>query len=148
MRVLALFAAVALGELATFLAVESRIGLPTTLLIALATAVIGSMLVRRAGGRVWTELREKLTAGQAPTRQITHGAAILVAGALLISPGFLTDTIGFVLLIPAVRDFIHERAKTRFQSRVEVRTYPPASDVIDVEGWEVTEPEEEPRRLR
>jgi UPF0716 protein FxsA len=76
---------------------------------------------------------------------MSHGAAILVAGALLISPGFLTDAIGFLLLVPAVRDRLHGVISRRFADRVHVVTTSttagsptaPPRDVIDVEGWEV-----------
>lgn len=150
MRIVLTFAIVAVAEIATFLAVESRIGLGATLLIALGTAVLGSMLVRRAGMRVWTDFRRRLEAGTMPTRELSHGAAILVAGALLISPGFLTDTIGFLLLVPAVRDQIHAVASKRFRGRVTVVSsgFGTAHDptIIDAEGWEVVEEDPEPRQ--
>jgi UPF0716 protein FxsA len=128
-----IFAAVALAELALFLVVQSWIGLGPTLLIALATAVLGSALVRRAGLRVLGELRQTLEAGQVPTRQLTHGGAVLVSGALLISPGFITDAIGFALLVPGVRDSLHRRLSRRFERRFAGSG---RVDVIDVEGWE------------
>jgi UPF0716 protein FxsA len=145
MRIMLTFALVALAEIATFMAVESRIGLGVTLLIALATAIIGSALVRRAGATVWNEFRTRLSSGGLPAREMSHGAAILVAGALLISPGFLTDAIGFLLLVPAVRDRLHGVISRRFADRVHVVTTSttagsptaPPRDVIDVEGWEV-----------
>lgn len=143
MRIVLTFAIVALAEIATFMVVESRIGLGATLLIALATAVLGSTLVRRAGMTVWEDFRRRLGSGEMPTRELSHGAAILVAGALLISPGFLTDAIGFSLLVPAVRDRIHRLASQRFQNRVTVITsgFTPRTDptIIDAEGWEVVD---------
>lgn len=142
MRVMLTFALVAIAELATFMAVEARIGLGATLLIALATAILGSALVRRAGMSVWADFRRKVNDGGLPTRELSHGASILVAGALLISPGFLTDTIGFLLLVPAVRDRIHQFASKRVQGKVTVITSEYASrpddpTIIDAEGWEV-----------
>jgi UPF0716 protein FxsA len=150
MRIMLMFAVVAIAELATFIAVESQIGLGPTLLIALATAILGSALVRRAGMSVWADFRRKLTEGGLPTRELSHGASILVAGALLISPGFLTDTIGFLLLVPAVRDQIHRIASKRLQGRVTVissgysSTRSTDDTIIDVEGWEVVEEEDLP----
>ena len=143
------FAVVALAELATFMAVESQIGLGATLLIALATAVLGSALVRRAGMTVWADFRRKLGEGGLPTRELSHGASILVAGALLISPGFLTDAIGFLLLIPAVRDKVHQFAGKRMQARMTVVTTGPSAHdttIIDAEGWEVVEDDDLPTR--
>lgn len=151
MRIMLIFALVALAELATFMAVEAQIGLGATLLIALATAVLGSALVRRAGMSVWADFRRRMAEGGLPTRELSHGAAILVAGALLISPGFLTDTIGFLLLIPAVRDQIHRIVSKRLQGRVTVITssYTARADdptIIDAEGWEVVEDDETSQR--
>src|SRR5919106_941071 len=120
MRLLAVFALVAIAEMATFLWVESRIGLGWALGLALATAFVGSLLVRRAGlaviGRIQTKLRE----AQLPGRELTHGVAILVAGAFLISPGFITDTLGFLLLLPPIREMIHRIVSRRLSARVNV----------------------------
>lgn len=151
------FATVALAELGTFMAVKGWIGLGPTLLIALATAILGSMLVRRAGMSVWRDFQRKLNSGGLPTKELSHGAAILVAGAFLISPGFITDTIGFLLLVPDVRDQVHRVASRRMQSRVTVVTsgfgaprrtnFGTGGPVIDAEGWEVTEEEPEGGQL-
>lgn len=143
MRIMLIFAVVALAELATFMAVESRIGLATTLLIALITAVLGSMLVRRAGMAVWSDFQRRLASGRLPTRELSHGASILVAGAFLISPGFITDALGFALLVPAVRDRVHAVASRRLKQRVAVVTsgFEAPGPVIDAEGWEVADDE-------
>lgn len=143
MRLLALFAVVALAEMATFLWVGERIGFGWALGLALATALIGSYLVRRAGLSVLGRIREKWRQGVLPGRELTHGASILVAGAFLISPGFITDTLGFLLLVPSVRDWIHGHVASWVSGRVTVianrrssRWNPGDQDVIDVEGWE------------
>lgn len=142
MRIVALFAIVAIAELAVFMAVESQIGLGAALLIALATAVAGSVLVRRAGTSVLGDLRRKMAAGEIPGREIVHGACILVAGALLISPGFLTDGIGFLLLVPWTRDVVYRIVSRRFRGRLTVVDVAGptvdlhGSEVIDVESWE------------
>ena len=147
MRFFGFFALVALAEMVTFLWVGSRIGLGWALLIALATALIGSVLVRRAGLAVLGQIRRRWREGTLPGRELTHGASILVAGAFLISPGFITDTLGFLLLIPAVRDWIHGRVTTRLSGRMTVitsrrssRGEEPAPDVIDVDSWEQQPP--------
>lgn len=143
MRFFAVFALIALAEMATFFWVESRIGLGWALGLALTTALIGSVLVRRAGGSVFRAIRSKAEQGKLPGRELTHGAAILVAGAFLISPGFITDTLGFLLLVPPVRDLIHRIVVKRMGDRFKVVSYVngPSStdspqDVIDVEGWD------------
>ena len=144
MRFLAVFALVAIAEMATFFWVESRIGLGWALGLALATAFVGSLLVRRAGlsiiGRIQTKLRES----QLPGRELTHGVAILVAGAFLISPGFITDTLGFLLLLPPIRDVIHRVLSKRWSDRVTVFTsnfetprQPIHGEIIDIDPEDV-----------
>lgn len=134
-----IFALIALAEMATFFWVESRIGLGWALGLALATALLGSVLVRRAGLSVLRRFQDKIGEGRLPGRELSHGAAILVAGAFLISPGFLTDTLGFLLLIPWVRDLLHNRISRRLSERVTVvanGVVDADEDVIDVEGWD------------
>jgi UPF0716 protein FxsA len=140
-RFLALFLLVSLAELAAFLWVGNQIGFGWALGIALATAVIGSVLVRREGLSTLGRIKTRMNAGQVPGRELSDGAAILVAGAFLISPGFITDTIGFLLLIPAVRSWVHRTLSRRVSSRFNVfvtnRASPvsraPVGEIIDVE---------------
>lgn len=141
MRFLAIFILISIAEMATFFWVESKIGLAWALAIAILTAILGSILVRRAGLSVIGRLKAKVSEGGIPTRELSDGACILVAGAFLISPGFLTDTAGFLLLIPAIRGVIYRLVSKRFTGRVAVYTNGmrtgwasrPPGDVIDVE---------------
>ena len=144
MRFLALFSLVALAEMATFFWVESRIGLGSALGLALTTALLGSFLVRRAGLSVLARIQEKASKGQLPGRELSDGAAILVAGAFLISPGFITDMLGFLLLAPAVRSLVYHAVSRRALRRFtvvtqgfETRYEPPGNrggeDIIDVD---------------
>jgi UPF0716 protein FxsA len=120
MRFLAIFGLIALAEMATFFWVESRIGLGWALGLAVATAVIGSILVRRAGVSVIQRIQERTRQGQLPGRELSDGAAVLVAGAFLISPGFITDLLGFLLLVPVIRSLIYRRVSSRFARRITV----------------------------
>lgn len=131
MRFITVFAVVALAEMATFFWVGSHIGLARALALALATAILGSVLVRRAGISVLSRIQIRFSQGELPGRELSHGAAILVAGAFLISPGFLTDVVGFVLLVPAVRDVIHGFVSKRLTGRVTA--YASGFEVIDVD---------------
>ena len=147
MRFFTIFALVAVAEMATFFWVESKIGLAWALGLALTTALVGSFLVRRAGLSVLGRIQNKMSQGQVPGRELSDGAAILVAGAFLISPGFITDILGFLLLVPPVRDVVYRIVSKRILARVDVFTgnlRPPhersidgrQDDVIDVEGWD------------
>ncbi len=141
MRLLAIFCLIALAEMATFFWVESRIGLLWALGLAVATAIIGSILVHRAGLSVIQRFQDRTRQGQLPGRELSDGAAVLVAGAFLISPGFITDLLGFLLLVPAVRSLIYRQVSTRLGRRVTVfgAGRPPqgwvesTGEVIDVE---------------
>lgn len=135
MRLSALFALAALAEMMVFLWIGTRIGFGWALGIALVTAILGSYLVRRAGMTVWRRFRRRLDHGELPGRELAHGAAVLVAGALLISPGFMTDLAGFLLLVPAVRDFAYRKLSSRVSSRIGVFSTDRAvhGQVIDVD---------------
>lgn len=120
MRFLTVFALIAIAEMATFFWVESWIGLGWALLLALSTAFIGSYLVRRAGLSVLGRIRERMDRGELPGRELSDGAAILVSGAFLISPGFITDTLGFLLLLRPVRDLVYRIVSKRLTTRMTV----------------------------
>ena len=122
MRFFTVFALVAVAEMATFFWVESKIGLAWALGLALTTALVGSFLVRRAGLAVLGRLQSKVSQGQLPGRELSDGAAILVSGAFLISPGFITDILGFLLLIPPVRDVVYRIVSRRISARITVFT--------------------------
>lgn len=121
------FVGVPLAEMALLIWVGNRIGFLPTLAIVIATGVAGASLVKRQGLTVWRTARERLAEGGIPTRELAHGAMLLVAGAFLLTPGFLTDLTGFALLVPAVREWLRgrfgDRVARRFRSeptRVEV----------------------------
>jgi UPF0716 protein FxsA len=104
-------------EILLFSFVATRIGIGWTLLLVVITAFVGSWLVSRQGRATWVDLRLQLAAGEVPTKPIVHGAMILVAGALLLTPGFLTDAIGLALLVPTVREFLRRWGAQRLASR-------------------------------
>lgn len=106
MWLLVAFIAIPLIEIALFIKVGGFIGLWPTLAIVLLTAIAGSILVRMQGRIALAELRRSLNELDDPTRPIAHGALILLAGALLLTPGFFTDAVGLALLIPAVRSAV------------------------------------------
>lgn len=100
---LLVFVAVPILEIALFIQVGGFIGLWPTLLIVILTAIIGTTLMRIQGMTALARLRSRLEARQDPTGPIADGALILIAGMLLLTPGFFTDTVGLLLLMPPVR---------------------------------------------
>ena len=99
-----LFVVTPIIEIALFLTIGDRIGIPTTLAIVVVTAIVGASLVSRQGRTEYAALQASVLRGSVPTKELAHGAKILVAGALLLTPGFLTDGVGFSLLVPQVRE--------------------------------------------
>ncbi|MXU64722.1 FxsA family protein [Oceanomicrobium pacificus] len=97
------FVAVPILEIALFIQVGGLLGLWPTLAIVILTAVAGTALMRRQGLSTLAELQDSMERGGDPTGPIANGALILVAGVLLLTPGFFTDSIGIALLIPPFR---------------------------------------------
>ena len=90
-------------EIATIIAVGKVIGGWQTLVLLLLESALGAWLVRREGARAWRALVTALNTGQMPSRQLADAALVLVGGTLLLTPGFLTDVVGFVLILPVTR---------------------------------------------
>ena len=107
------FIAVPLIEIALFIQVGGLIGLGWTLAIVLITAVIGTWLVRSQGALALGQLRSSFNDLRDPTEPLVHGALILFAGALLLTPGFFTDAVGFSLLVPQIRHAIYQQIRNR-----------------------------------
>lgn len=154
---LLLFILVPAIELALLLEVGSRLGtLPTLGLIA-ATGVVGASLARRQGLAVLGRAQDQMARGELPAGSLADGVMILVAGALLITPGILTDAFGFLLLVPVFREVVRNVAMSRLrkaidENRVHIDVagmgFPSeAGPVIDVppEPFEPSEPPPPPK---
>lgn len=115
MWLLLAFIAVPLIEIGLFIKVGGWLTLWPTLAIVLATGIIGTFLVRQQGLKVLGELRNSMSQMRDPLSPLAHGAMILFAGALLLTPGFFTDAVGFLLLVPPIRQVIITFAAARVQ---------------------------------
>ena len=111
MPFLIIFVVIPLVELGIFAAVSDHIGLGTALIFALLTAMIGGNVVRMQGLQTIASMRSSMDHGKIPTSELFDGFCLVAAGALLITPGFLTDAIGFSLLVPPFRHFLRETIK-------------------------------------
>ncbi len=141
-----LFLAIPVIEIGLFIQVGDAIGLWPTLLIVILTAIIGTWMIRAQGAHAINQLRGSLTEMRDPTEPLAHGAMILISGALLLTPGFFTDAVGFALLVPAFRSgvFSYLRSRVKMQS-FSVNTGQtaqprPNDSVIDGEFEEVDPP--------
>lgn len=144
MWLFALFVIIPVIEIGLFIQVGGWLGLWPTLLIVIATAVAGSWLVRNQGLLAMGQIRSSFERLSDPSEPLAHGAMILFSGALLLTPGFFTDTVGLLLLVPAVRSFAFRELKKRIKvqsfSVHSSQTYgrPADEDVIDGDFTDVT----------
>ena len=137
MRLFLLFLAVPLIEIALFVQIGGAIGLWWTLATVILTAFLGTVLVRSQGIAVMSNLRGSFSELRDPTEPLAHGAMILFSGALLLTPGFFTDAIGFALLVPGIRNkifhFVRSRVKLQTVQYGSHAGHAAKDDVVDAE---------------
>lgn len=110
------FLVVPLAELAVILQVRGAIGLLPTLALLLGMSVAGAWLVRREGRSAWRRLRAAFGRAQVPAVEVVDGALVLVGGTLLLTPGFVTDVLGLLLVIPLTRGFANRAVRARVRT--------------------------------
>ena len=134
-----IFVAVPIIEIALFIQVGGLLGLWPTLAIVVLTAFAGTTLLRSQGARVMQDIGRAFNSAEDPSEPMAHGAMILIAGVVLLTPGFFTDTIGLLLMIPAVRTmaFHYIRARVNVQSFTMHSTTTYSDDVVDGQWHEV-----------
>ncbi len=119
-RLLAAFIVIPLVELYLLLRLADATSVMTTFLVVLGTGIVGSMLARREGSLAWFRFRAALADNRMPSREIQDGLMVVFAAALLLTPGLITDAMGFLLLVPAGRDFVRNYVLSRYMSKVHV----------------------------
>jgi UPF0716 protein FxsA len=107
-----------LAEIAVFIAVGDRIGVGWTLALILLTAVIGAAVMRQQGFAVVRRAQQQLDQGTAPVLEVFEGLCLLLGGVLLLTPGFITDTLGALLMVPALRHLLYRRVRHHLEVRV------------------------------
>jgi UPF0716 protein FxsA len=149
LALVALFIVLPLAELYVILKVGDAIGVPWTILLLAADSILGAMLLRSQGRAVWRRFNEALATGRMPHREVQDGVLVIFGGAFLITPGFITDVIGLLLLLPPTRAVIRRLGMRRLRHRMELRVASAGAGTardFDVEG-SATEYESPPRRL-
>lgn len=106
---LLIFVIVPIVEIGLFLQVGSLIGVPATLGLIILTAILGTLLVRSQGMEVIRKIQTAAQNSEVPIEALVQGLFVLVAGILLLTPGFATDALGFALLVPAIRSLLTAR---------------------------------------
>ncbi|HUW01569.1 MAG TPA: FxsA family protein [Acidimicrobiales bacterium] len=148
-----LFLVVPVIEVFLIAQVAGSIGFGSTLLVIIAISVAGAWLVKYQGLSIMRRLQEQLGRGQMPTNELIDGGLILFAGALMLTPGFLTDALGLVLLVPPTRAVVRAIVKTRFSGQMIVtgpgfRSEPHDADGIwDADSWETESIDDRPELL-
>ena len=112
----ALFVGVPMLEIYLIVQLGQAVGPWWTILLLVAAGVLGSWLVKREGARAWRALTEALGAGRVPSRELADGALVLVGGTLLLTPGFVSDVVGLVCVLPMTRP-LPRRLLTRYVAR-------------------------------
>lgn len=143
MWILLLLLSIPIVEIALFIQIGGLIGLWPTLALIVLTAVVGAALMRRQGIAALARLQASVDAGEDPRGPIADGAFILIAGMLLLTPGFFTDAVGLILLVPAARAAVIRRlagrmgrggfvfVRTRAGAQGGTRRPRPGGDTID-----------------
>ena len=120
-RLLILFISVPIIELFLLIEVGKKISWELTVLIIFITAIIGARLTKIQGSQTIKNVQSALRLGKIPHREVLDGLMILVAGAILLTPGFLTDFVGFCLLIPKLRSYLQKFLKNFLKNKMIVR---------------------------
>ena len=142
-----LFITVPILELFVILQIGEVIGVWWTIGLLIADSILGSMLMRSQGRAAWRRFNAALAAGRPPAREVLDGVLIIFGGALLLTPGFVTDVVGLTFLLPPTRAVLRRLLVRRFAGRMisaAATGRRPRSSGYDVEGHAT---EVDPRRL-
>ena len=115
-----LFIVVPIAELAVIIQVGQAIGVWWTIALLIADSILGSALMRSQGRAAWRRFGEATQAGRVPAREVLDGALVIFGGALLLTPGFITDILGLILLIPPTRAIVRGILARRLAHRMVV----------------------------
>ena len=117
-RLLILFIIVPLVELYLLAIVGGRVGLPATILLVVLTGAWGAYLAKSQGLSILAKIQFETSAGRVPTAELLDGLLVLIGGVVLLTPGLLTDLVGFLLMVPSFRAIIRNRVKAKFAAQI------------------------------
>jgi len=143
-RLLLLFTLAPLFELMLLIEIGRQIDVGPTIALVIITGVVGAALARHQGLRTFQQINRELAEGRLPGDPLIDALLILVAGVLLVTPGVMTDGVGFLLLLPPVRAVLRRYLKKRFQKQFVITNWsdfgpPRQNDFVDVEAKSVDE---------
>lgn len=105
----AIFIGIPIAEILVLSLLADRIGVLATIALVIVTGIVGARLVMSQGRVVWESFKLRLATGAVPDIEVAHGAMLIFAGAVLLTPGIITDAIGLALLVPSVRELLRVR---------------------------------------
>ena len=131
-----LFLIIPLVEITILIEIGKVVGAAYTIMLVIGTAVLGAALLRQQGLSTLMKVQANMDQGNLPATELIEGLMLLVAGALLLTPGFFTDIFGFLILIPALRHHIAQTFLINFiQSRINTKETD-SGNIIEGEHWE------------
>jgi UPF0716 protein FxsA len=139
-----LFIVVPIVEIYVIIQVGQAIGALWTIALLVADSILGSLLMRAQGRAAWQRFNGAIAGGRVPAREVLDGVLVIFGGALLLTPGFVTDIFGLSFLLPPTRAVIRRLLVRRFAGRFVVSRPPPRGRGFDVDG---TASEVDPRAL-
>ncbi|MDF1813108.1 MAG: FxsA family protein [Verrucomicrobiales bacterium] len=119
-KLVLIFTLIPLVEFFIFYSLASVISLPYTIAIIIGTGFLGAWLTKAQGFKTLTSYQKAVSEGRIPHREAIDGLLILLAGAVLLTPGFLTDAVGFALLVPQIREKVRKYLADRLKDKVQV----------------------------
>jgi len=132
-----LFLTVPLIEIAILIEIGKVFGVGYTIALVIGTAALGAVLLRQQGLSTLAKVQMSMDQGELPATELVEGLMLLIAGALLLTPGLFTDAIGFLVLIPALRKKIAQNLLINFiQSHINTRQSASDGRIIEAEHWE------------
>jgi len=135
---LILFITIPLVEIAILIKIGSIIGAGYTIALVIGTAFLGVSLLRIQGISTLAKVQANISRGQLPATELIEGLILLISGALLLTPGFFTDTIGFLMLVPTLRQRLAETFFVNFmKNRINIKqTNTRTENIIEGEHWD------------
>jgi UPF0716 protein FxsA len=127
-----LFIVVPIAELAVVIQVGQQIGVAWTVAILVVDSILGSLLMRAQGRTAWRRFNEAIAAGKVPAREVLDGSLVIFGGLLLLTPGFITDVLGLLLLIPPTRAVVRAILARRLAHRMVASMSAPRRQGDDV----------------
>jgi UPF0716 protein FxsA len=119
-KLVLVFTLVPLTEFIIFIKLADVVSLPVTIAIIIGTGILGAWLTKAQGFKTFISYQKAISEGRIPHREAIDGLLILLAGAVLLTPGFLTDAVGFALLVPPVREKVRKYLGKRLKDKIQV----------------------------